>query len=76
MADYYNRQSARACEGDPVRIIRTYRLHPDRIDDLDRIARAWCVTKSRAIETMIQSEASLLGYSTSEEAFAKGAQHD
>ena len=33
MADYYNRQSARACEGDPVRIIRTFRLHPDRIDD-------------------------------------------
>ena len=76
MADYYNRHSPRACHGDPVRIIRTYRLHPDRIDDLDRIARAWSVTKSRAIETMIQSEASLLGYSTPEEAYAEGSRHE
>ena len=60
MADYYNRHSDRACHGQPVRLTRTYRLHPDRLADLDKIARAWCMTKARAIETMIKTEADLI----------------
>ena len=51
---YYNRPSDRVSEGEPNRIARNFRLHPDRIADLDEVARAWSVTKSRALEQMIE----------------------
>ena len=51
---YYNRPSDRVSEGEPNRIARNFRLHPDRIEDLDEIARVWNVTKARALEQMIE----------------------
>ena len=51
---YYNRPSDRVSEGEPNRIARNFRLHPDRIADLDEIARVWNVTKARALEQMIE----------------------
>ena len=51
---YINRPSDRVSEGEPNRIARNFRLHPDRIADLDEIARVWNVTKARALEQMIE----------------------
>ena len=51
---YYNRPSDRVSEGEPNRIARNFRLHPDRIADLDEVARAWNMTKARALEQMIE----------------------
>ena len=51
---YINRPSDRVSEGEPNRIARNFRLHPDRIADLDEIARVWNVTKARALEHMIE----------------------
>ena len=51
---YYNRPSDRVSEGEPNRIARNFRLHPDRIADLEEIARVWNVTKARALEQMIE----------------------
>ena len=52
---YYNRPSDRVSEGEPNRIARNFRLHPDRIVDLDVLARKWNVTKARAIEHLIEA---------------------
>ena len=54
MTVYYKRPSDRGSEGEPNRIARNFRLHPDRIEDLDEIARVWNVTKARALEQMIE----------------------
>ena len=51
---YYNRPSDRVSEGEPIRIMKNFRLHPDRIADLEEIARVWNVTKARALEQMIE----------------------
>ena len=48
---YYNRPSDRVSEGEPNRIARNFRLHPDRIADLEEIARVWNVTKSAGAGT-------------------------
>ena len=57
--NYYARQSDKACKGDPIRKMTAFRLHPDRLADLDAVARKWNMTKARALETMIQSAASV-----------------
>ena len=54
--NYYAKQSEREYQG-VVRVSKTFRLHPDRIDDLDRIARAMHISQARAIEEMITQTA-------------------
>ena len=51
---YINRPSDRVSEDEPNRIARNFRLHADRIADLDEVAKAWNVTKARALEHMIE----------------------
>ena len=57
MTVYYKRPSERVAEGEPNRIARNFRLHPDRLADLDEVARAWNVTKARALEQLIEAAA-------------------
>ena len=52
---YHNRPSERVSEGEPNRIMKNFRPHPDRIADLDELARKWNVTKARAIEHLIEA---------------------
>ena len=49
-----NRPSDRVSEDEPNRIAKNFRLHADRIADLDEVAKAWNVTKARALEHMIK----------------------
>ena len=41
-------------KGEPARLARNYRFHPDRLADLDAIAAHWNVTKTRAMEQLIE----------------------
>ena len=60
--NYYARQSER--EYYARRVSKTFRLHPDRVTDLDAIARDRNITQARAVEEVIREAADNLQRAT------------
>ena len=50
------RQSARPAPGDACRVLRSYRLHYDRITELEKMACRRGISKSRLLEELIRDE--------------------
>ncbi len=53
MTDSRPKQSAPVRRGEPKRLTRTYRLHPDRLADLDELAEYKGISKAATIERLI-----------------------